>query len=61
MRKFLLYQIPAALIFPGTAFLRVQSEARVTCTMHKAERGFSEAVGFKETLILPMITKWRQF
>lgn len=43
MRTFLLCQIPAALIFPGTAFLRVQSKAWVTCTMHKAEGGFSEA------------------
>lgn len=54
MRKFILCQIPAAFIFPGTAFLRVQGEAWVTCTVHKAEGDFSEAVGFKETLILSM-------
>lgn len=56
MTKFLLFQIPAAVIFPWTAFLKVQSKAWVTCTIHKVERGFSEAACFKETLILAMIT-----
>lgn len=63
IRKFFLCQSPAALLFSGTAFLRAECKAWVTCTIHKAAwaEHFSEAVDFKASVILLMLTKWSQF